>query len=46
MNGLEVNRESNAQPYIYIFNANTNNTGKSDDYRQMRFGLASSLIGK
>ncbi|MFA5061991.1 MAG: putative glycoside hydrolase [Patescibacteria group bacterium] len=44
MNGLEVNQQSNKQPLIYVINANTGNTGKSDNYRRMRFGLASSLM--
>ena len=44
MTGLERNRANNLRPQIYVFNANTGNTGKSDNYRRMRFGLASSLV--
>jgi hypothetical protein len=35
----------NYPPTLYIINANTNNTGKKDDYQKMRFGLASTLMG-
>ncbi len=44
MTGLVRNQAKNKNPQIYVFNANTNNTGKQNDYRRMRFGLASSLI--
>lgn len=33
------------RPKIILINLNTNNTGKKDDYRSMRFGLASTLLG-
>ena len=33
------------RPQILIINANTHNTGKKDDYRTMRYGLASTLLG-
>ncbi len=35
----------NKQPNIYILNGSTNNTGRWDDYRKVRFGLASTLLG-
>jgi len=35
----------NYPPTLYVINANTNNTGKKDDYQKMRFGLASTLMG-
>jgi len=44
MTGLKRNQSVNAKPQLYIFNANTNNTGKKNDYRKMRFGLLSSLM--
>jgi|WetSurMetagenome_2_1015567.scaffolds.fasta_scaffold16803_3 hypothetical protein len=44
MSGLEKNRTANRSPKMYVFNANTGNTGKSDNYRRMRFGLTSSLL--
>ncbi len=44
MTGLKRNQAANAKPQLYIFNANTNNTGKQNDYKKMRFGLASSLM--
>jgi len=37
--------KKNIEPQIYIINANTKNSGKMDSYREMRFGLASSLLG-
>ncbi len=44
MTGLKRNQSLNAKPQIYVFNANTANTGNQKDYRRMRFGLASSLL--
>ena len=44
MTKMEKNKLLNRQPELYIFNANTNNTGEREDYRNMRFGLASSLL--
>lgn len=44
MSGLSENQSANRTPQLYVFNANTNNTGKSDDYKRMRFGIASSLL--
>jgi len=35
----------NKQPNIYVINGSTNNTGRMDDYRKVRFGLASTLLG-
>ncbi|EKD43157.1 MAG: hypothetical protein ACD_72C00424G0002, partial [uncultured bacterium] len=44
MTGLKRNQALNAKPQLYVFNANTANTGNRNDYARMRFGLASSLI--
>jgi hypothetical protein len=33
-----------AQPRFMIINSNTKNTGKRTDYREMRYGLASTLL--
>jgi hypothetical protein len=44
MTTLVANQKSNVQPQLYIFNANTNNTGNKNDFRNMRFGLTSSLL--
>lgn len=44
MSTVEKNQPLNQLPPIYIFNGNTHNTGNSADYRQVRFGLASSLL--
>lgn len=44
MSGLKRNQSMNAKPQMYIFNANTNNTGNRNDFKTMRFGLASSLM--
>ncbi|MEK7203248.1 MAG: putative glycoside hydrolase, partial [Patescibacteria group bacterium] len=35
----------NASPQIYILNSNTDNTGAMDNYRKVRFGLTSALLG-
>jgi len=35
----------NRQPNIYVVNGGTNNTGRMDDYRKVRFGLTSALLG-
>ncbi len=35
----------NKTPATYIINATTNNTGRMNDYRKLRFGLASALLG-
>jgi hypothetical protein len=41
------NQQTNGsrQPRIIIINSNTKNTGKQNDYREMRYGLASTLMG-
>lgn len=44
MTKMEKNKALNKQPELYIFNANTRNTGNREDYRAMRFGLTSSLL--
>lgn len=44
MTNLEYNQKLNRQPQLYIFNANTNNTGNQADYKKVRFGLSSSLM--
>jgi hypothetical protein len=33
------------KPAVTIVNSNTDNTGKKDDYKEMRFGLVSTLLG-
>jgi len=35
----------NHAPVTYVINSNTNNTGAQNDYRKMRFGLTSTLLG-
>lgn len=35
----------NVKPNIYVLNGNTNNSGNRYDYRKMRFGLTSALLG-
>ena len=42
-----INTEMNGslKPRIIIINANTNNTGNRQDYRTMRYGLGSALVG-
>jgi len=42
LNGLPLN---NKLPQIYVINSNTHNLGKMESYREMRFGLASALLG-
>ncbi len=32
-------------PAVFIVNSNTNNTGNRNDFKKMRFGLASTLMG-
>lgn len=44
MTRLEKIKTMNLQPKLYIFNSNTNNTGKKDDYQKVRFGVASSMM--
>jgi len=33
------------EPQMSVINSNTNNTGNRDNYREMRFGLTSTLLG-
>lgn len=35
----------NQSPAIYVINTTTNNTGRMNDYKKMRFGLTSTLLG-
>ena len=42
---LQVLPEKSQEPQIYIINSNTDNIGVMDNYRKMRFGLASALLG-
>ncbi len=35
----------NKSPQLFVINSNTNNTGAQNDYRKMRFGLTSTLLG-
>lgn len=35
----------NHTPTYYVINATTNNTGRMSDYKKMRFGLSSTLLG-
>lgn len=35
----------NKAPQVFVINSNTNNTGAQNDYRKMRFGLTSTLLG-
>jgi len=42
---LEILPEKNLQPQVYILNTNTENSGVMDNYRKMRFGLTSTLLG-
>jgi hypothetical protein len=44
MTTLAANQKANVAPQLYIFNSNTNNTGNRNDFRNMRFGLTSSLL--
>lgn len=43
-NYLRLHHEVSAPP-SFIINSNTENTGNRRDYRRMRFGLASALLG-
>jgi len=38
--------ERSLNPQVYVINSNTENTGEMDNYRKMRFGLTSTLLGK
>ncbi|WKZ24494.1 MAG: putative glycoside hydrolase [Patescibacteria group bacterium] len=35
----------NRSPQVYIINGSTNNTGNKNDFKKMRFGLTSALLG-
>lgn len=37
--------EKNEKPQVYVINSNTENTGVMDNYRKMRFGLTTTLLG-
>ncbi len=43
-NYLKLQQQVTAPP-LFIINGNTNNTGAQTDYRKVRFGLASALLG-
>ena len=38
-------RQAGSAPSVQIINGNTNNTGNRTDYQNVRFGLASTLLG-
>jgi hypothetical protein len=38
--------EKSLDPQVYVINSNTENTGVMDNYRKMRFGLITTLLGK
>jgi hypothetical protein len=44
MNNLARNKKTHQKPQLVIVNSNTGNTGKNNDYKQMRFGLTSALL--
>jgi len=44
MNTYVANFKTEFEPRVNIINANTSNLGKRDDYKKMRFGLASALL--
>ncbi|OGH72699.1 MAG: hypothetical protein A2921_03680 [Candidatus Magasanikbacteria bacterium RIFCSPLOWO2_01_FULL_43_20b] len=44
MQNWKKNKQSNKQPLLTIINSNTRNTGKNDDYKQVRYGLTSALL--
>lgn len=39
------NNSSFKSPMVFLINSNTNNEYRMDDYRKMRFGLGSTLLG-
>jgi len=43
---LKILPTLNQKPLVYTLNSNTNNSGNQADYRKMRFGLASTLLGE
>lgn len=44
MNNWVRNKKSNQQPQIVIINSNSDNTGRQNDYKKIRFGIGSSLL--
>lgn len=44
MNYLVRGKKQNAEPKMMVINSGSNNTGNSNDFKKMRFGLASSLM--
>ncbi len=42
---IEFLPEENKDPLFYVINSNTENKGNWDDYKKMRFGLTSTLMG-
>jgi putative glycosyl hydrolase-like family 15 (GHL15) protein/VCBS repeat protein len=38
--------ERSLDPHLYVINSNTENTGVMDNYRKMRFGLTTTLLGE
>lgn len=44
MKKITNNKKTNQNPKVLIINSNTGNTGKKDNYRQVRFGLASAML--
>ena len=44
-NYLRLEKEVKGAPPIFIVNGNTSNTGNQSDYKKVRFGLASTLLG-
>ncbi|MDD4333171.1 MAG: putative glycoside hydrolase [Patescibacteria group bacterium] len=42
---LKILPAQNENPQIYVINSNTNNTGAQNDYKKMRYGLSSALLG-
>jgi len=44
MNGWKKNKKNNLKPQLTIINANSNNSGFSDNYSHVRFTLISSLL--
>jgi hypothetical protein len=44
-NYLTLEEQVGSAPPIFVINSNTENTGDSDDYQKVRFGLTSTLLG-
>ncbi|MFA6427558.1 MAG: putative glycoside hydrolase [Candidatus Magasanikbacteria bacterium] len=44
MNNAARVKKDNTKPNIIVFNSNTNNSGNSTNFRQVRFGVTSSLL--